>query len=199
MWWKQDQFMKLMIAQMENQDPFAEQESGQFLTQLAQFDTATGIEDLDKSFSSFTETMQSNSALQASTLVGHHVMVPGNTGQLEMGNKIDGIIDLDATSTSVNIDITDDYGQAVTTLNLGQHLAGPVNFSWDGKDANGNILPPGKYHFNASSNVGGTKIAQNTSISAKVDSVSVGQFDQGMKLNLSGLGSVAFKDVSEIR
>ncbi|MBF0264029.1 MAG: flagellar hook assembly protein FlgD [Gammaproteobacteria bacterium] len=196
---KQDQFMKLMIAQMENQDPFAEQESGQFLTQLAQFDTATGIQDLDKSFSSFSQTMQSNSALQASTLVGHNVLVPGNKGSLEIGGKIDGVVNLDATTSQLTVDVLDTAGQTIKTINLGQQLAGPVNFTWDGKDANGNILPPGKYSFNATSTVGNTKLAQNTAISSKVDSVSVGQFGQGMKLNLAGLGAVDFNQVTEIR
>ena len=196
---KQDQFMKMMIAQMENQDPFAEQESGQFLTQLAQFDTATGIQDLDKSFKSFTESMQSNSALQASTLVGHHVLVPGNEGNLEAGGKIDGVIDLDSTSSQLSVEVKDIAGQTIKTINLGQQLAGPINFSWDGKDENGNFLPPGKYSFNATSTIGNSKLAQNLSISAKVDSVSVGQFGQGMKLNLAGLGAVDFNQVSEIR
>jgi len=196
---KQDQFMQMMIAQMENQDPFAEQQSGEFLSQLAQFDTATGIKDLDNSFSSFSQTMQSNSALQASTLVGHNVLVPGGEGNLDISGKIEGKVDLDTTTTSLKVDVTDSSGQAIRTIDLGPQLSGAVNFTWDGKDNNGNLLPPGNYNFQASSSAGNTKIAQNTSISAKVDSVSVGQFGQGMKLNLAGLGAVDFSAVSEIR
>ena len=63
---KQDQFMQLLIAQLKNQDPLQPQENGEFLSQLAQFDTATGIKDLQDSFNNFSSTMQSNSALQAS-------------------------------------------------------------------------------------------------------------------------------------
>jgi flagellar basal-body rod modification protein FlgD len=196
---KQDQFMQLMIAQLQNQDPFEPQENGEFLSQLAQFDTATGIDDLGKSFDNFTTSMQSNSALQASTLVGHSVLIPGGSTYLSGAEGVSGNVALDATTSSLKIDVTDSSGQLVKTLFLGEQLAGDVRFDWDGTDESGNLLPPGKYSFQANSQVGGTNIGQNVSMAAKVDSVSIGQFGQGLKLNLLGMGAVDFASVSEIR
>jgi len=195
---KQDQFMQLMIAQLQNQDPFEPQENGEFLTQLAQFDTATGIDDLGKSFGNFSDTMQSNSALQASTLVGKSVLVPGGTAYFQGSEGISGSVNLDSSTTSLNIQVTDSSGQMIKTIPLGSQLAGNVNFGWDGTDEDGNLMPPGKYNFKASSQIGGENIAQNVSLGAKVDSVSIGQFGQGLKLNLLGMGQIDFTAVSEI-
>jgi len=179
-------------------NPFEPQENGEFLTQLAQFDTATGIDDLGKSFGNFSDTMQSNSALQASTLVGKSVLVPGGTAYFQGSEGISGSVNLDSSTTSLNIQVTDSSGQMIKTIPLGSQLAGNVNFGWDGTDEDGNLMPPGKYNFKASSQIGGENIAQNVSLGAKVDSVSIGQFGQGLKLNLLGMGQIDFTAVSEI-
>ncbi|MBE0509915.1 MAG: flagellar hook assembly protein FlgD, partial [Gammaproteobacteria bacterium] len=73
----QDEFMTLMLAQMKHQDPMNPMENGDFIAQLAQFRTVTGIDQLNNSFNGFSQTMQSSQALQASSLVGREVLVPG--------------------------------------------------------------------------------------------------------------------------
>lgn len=196
---KQDQFMQLLIAQLKNQDPLQPQENGQFLSQLAQFDTATGIKDLQDSFSSFSSTMQSSSALQASSLVGRSVLAPGGYSQLETGNPVVGEVELAASTTNLTLEIVDSAGQTVKTINMGTQASGSVDFSWDGTDDSGNALPPGGYKINAYADVGTEKIAQEVLVSAKVDSVTIGQGGQGMRLNLAGLGSINLSEVKEIR
>ncbi len=196
---KSDQFMQLMIAQLQNQDPFQPQENGAFLTQLAQFDTASGIKDLQSSFSNFTTTMQSNSALQASTLVGHDVLVPGGDAYLSQGGNVSGTVNLDASTPDLAIEVYDASGQLVRTMSLGQQMSGSSNFNWDGQDNSGKVLPPGVYSIKASAKLGNNNIAQEVLTTAKVDSVSLGQVGQGMKLNLFGMGQVDFGAVTEIR
>ncbi len=196
---KQDQFMQLLIAQLKNQDPLSPQDNGEFLSQLAQFDTATGIKDLQKSFSSFTQTMQSSSALQASSLVGRSVLAPGGIAQLETGQLVKGEIDLSSSTTNLAIEITDAAGQVVKNIPMGTQAAGEIAFTWDGTDQNGNSLPPGGYRVRATADVGSEQVAQEVLVSAKVDSVTIGQNGQGMKLNLAGLGSIDFSAVKEIR
>ncbi len=196
---KQDQFMQLLIAQLKNQDPLQPQENGEFLSQLAQFDTATGIKELQDSFSSFTQTMQSTSALQASSLVGRSVLAPGGIAQLETGQNVSGQIDLSSSTTNLSIEITDSAGQLVKTIPMGTQAAGEVSFNWDGTDQSGNYLPAGGYQIKATAVVGSETIAQDVLVSAKVDSVTIGQGGQGLRLNLSGLGSIDFSAVKEIR
>ncbi|MCU7837732.1 MAG: flagellar hook assembly protein FlgD [gamma proteobacterium symbiont of Taylorina sp.] len=195
---KSDQFMRLMLAQLENQDPLEPQENGEFITQLAQMETATGVSELKDSFEKFSLSMQSNSALQASSLVGRSVLAPGGFAQLESGQNVTGEIQLGSSTTNLSIEITDASGQLVKTIAMGTQAAGDVSFSWDGTDADGNIMPPGSYQVKASANVGTEKVAQEVLVSARVDSVTIGQGGQGVKLNIAGLGSIDLSEVTEI-
>jgi len=196
---KQDQFMQLLIAQLKNQDPLEPQENGAFLSQLAQFETAAGAAELQESFDKFSANMQSSSALQASSLVGRSVLAPGGIAQLETGQNVSGHIELGASTTNLMIEITDAAGQLVKTIPMGTQAAGEVGFTWDGTDQDGNSLPPGGYRIRATADVGSEQIAQEVLVSAKVDSVTIGQNGQGMKLNLAGMGSIDFSAVKEIR
>ena len=196
---KEDQFMKLLIAQLKNQDPLQPQENGEFLSQLAQFETAAGAAELQESFDEFSSNMQSSSALQASSLVGRSVFAPGGIAQLETGQNVVGQVDLSASTTNLTLEITDAAGQLVKTIPMGTQASGEVDFTWDGTDQDGNSLPSGGYLVQATAVVGSDTIAQDVLVSAKVDSVTIGQGGQGMKLNLAGLGSVDFSSVREIR
>ena len=72
----QEDFMDLMLTQMNNQDPFKPMENGEFLTQMAQFSAVSGLKDIKESFQGLADTMQSNQALQAASMVGRKVLVP---------------------------------------------------------------------------------------------------------------------------
>ena len=78
----QDEFLELMMTQLQNQDPLNPAESGEFLSQIAQFGTVNGITELQQSFSTLASSLQSNQALQASTMVGRSVLVENNILQL---------------------------------------------------------------------------------------------------------------------
>ena len=79
----QDDFLELMIAQVQHQDPFQPMENGEFIAQMAQFATVDGIQNMESSISELNGTMASNQALTATTLVGRSVMAPG--GEFALG------------------------------------------------------------------------------------------------------------------
>ncbi len=194
---KQDQFMKLMLAQLQNQDPMKPMENGEFLTQLAQFDTATGIKSLQDSFGQLVTSLQSNQALQASSLVGHKVMVPSDTGFLGAEGNISGAVDL-AESGDVVVSIHDVAGSLVKKINLGTQLAGLSEFTWDGTNAEGNMMPAGSYQITANLKKGSDNIGMPIQIAANVDSVSMGQGLNEVMLNLRNLGSIGFSQIKQI-
>ena len=83
-------FLKLMVAQLNNQDPFEPMDNGEFLGQIAQFGSVTGLEELNQSFHSLAATITSDQGLQASALIGREVLAPIATGELTAGGMLRG-------------------------------------------------------------------------------------------------------------
>lgn len=195
----QAEFLKLMTTQMTHQDPTKPMENGQFLTQIAQFGTVSGIQDLQKSFGDFSSSITSSQALQATSLVGRRVSAPGTQGVLDAGGNISGDINLTSSVSSVKVAITDSVtGEVVKNVDLGAHGAGTVPFSWDGTNSNGVMANPGVYKIEATAYVDGKNTALETDIYSKVDSVTMANGTNGLKVNLSGLDSIDFNKIKQI-
>ena len=194
-----DEFLTLMLAQMKNQDPLKPMENGEFIAQLAQFQTVTGVEDLNRTFSDFASSMQSNQALQASALVGREVLVPGSAGFLPANGSLGGSINLPVSTTSAKVNVYTTSGQLLGQVALGPQPAGQAAFNWDGRLADGTVLPPGAYQLEAEAVIDGKVEAVETLISARVDSVSLGQAGREPVLNLANVGPMGFSQVREIR
>jgi flagellar basal-body rod modification protein FlgD len=194
----QEQFLELMITQLKNQNPLKPMENGEFLGQMAQFGTVSGIQELQGSVNSLANALQSNQALQASALVGRAVLTPGGEGILEEGGTVKGAIDLPQSTTALTLKITDSSGQLVRRLELGPQASGPVQFSWDGLTDGGQPAGAGKYRVAAEAMFDGALTAVDAQVATKVESVSLGRDGQGIVLNLAGLGSVPLSEVNEI-
>ncbi len=193
-----NEFLNLLVAQLNNQNPLEPQGNGEFIAQLAQFSQVEGIEKLNTSMGSLLSGYQSSQALQASSLVGHKVIVPTDKAVVDTAETFKGSLVLPVTSSNVYVNIYDSAGASVGRVNLGQQAAGNVSFMWDGKDASGKVLPPGTYKFEAqASYADGTK-GLYTLLPANVDSVTLGQNGGEMLLNLAGLGSVPLSQVQVI-
>ena len=194
----QGDFLKLMVTQLNNQDPLDPQDSGAFLGQIAQFSTVTGIQDLQSSFTDFASSIANDQALQAANLVGRKVIVPLESGILSDGGTIQGELSLPASSPDVSIKITDQSGQVVQSINLGSQVAGPVPFVWNGLKADGTSAPAGQYSVDAQARIDGQNFDLDTQLVADVESVTLGGVGRGLQLNLANQGSVDFSDVTRI-
>jgi len=192
-----EDFMSLMTSQLKNQDPLKPMESGDFLGQIAAFGTVSGIGDLQKSFDGFTTSMQSDQALQGSSLVGRSVLVPSSIGTLTAEEGLKGQINVAEPVTDLKVDIYNEAGVQVRTIAIGA-ADGYTDFTWDGFDENGEALTPGVYQFKASGTIDGDNTAFATGVVAKVESVLVGGGSQGLIMNLGGIGSVPFSEAVEI-
>jgi flagellar basal-body rod modification protein FlgD len=129
----QDEFLKLMIAELNNQNPLDPQDNGEFIAQLAQFSTVEGLDKLNTTTESMSDGMRSSQALQASSLVGQSVIVEGN----EMGLLLNkGIVssysDLPESATDLKLTIEDENGQLLEQFSLGNHAEGEMSIRWDG-------------------------------------------------------------------
>lgn len=190
-------FLALMTTQLKNQDPLKPLDSGDFLGQIAQFSTVSGIGDLNTSFEGFAQSMQSDQALRGSALVGRNVLVPSSIGNLSAEDGFKGQVNVASPVGDLKVQIYNEAGVALRTIPIGT-ASGYTNFSWDGLDDNGLAMPPGVYQYRASGTVGGDNTAFGTATVAKVDSVLVGNGQQGLTINLAGIGSVPFSEVQEI-
>jgi len=195
----QGDFLKLMVTELNNQDPLEPMDNGDFLGQIAQFSTVTGIEGLQTSFSDFASSLSSDQALQASSLIGRSVFAPLREGLLTEGGSIDGELTLPTSSGDVLVKITDASGQLISSIPLGTQEAGPLQFTWDGTKANGERAPAGSYFIDAQALIDGQNFELDTNLLAEVDSVTLATLGKGLQLNLKDLGSVSFSDVSRIQ
>ena len=194
-----NEFLELLVAQLNNQDPMSPQENGEFIAQLAQFSTVEGIEKMNSSIDSMVSSFQSSQALQASSLVGRTVVIPTDQAMIDPQAGFTGQLALPQASGAVTVNVYDDAGSVVSTINLGAQGAGINEFAWDGKDASGNVLPAGKYRFEAQASINGETKQLATLLPANVDSVSLGVGHGGeMVLNLAGLGSIGLSEVFTI-
>lgn len=192
-----EDFMALMTTQLQHQDPLKPMESGEFLGQIAAFGTVSGIGNLQSSFESFATSMQSAQALQGSALVGRDVLVPSSIGTMTAEGGLEGQIYVAAPVTDLKVQIYNEAGVQVRTIELGA-ASDYTDFTWDGFDDDGNALSPGVYQFKASGTVDGDNTAFATGTVAKVESVLVGNGSQGLIMNLAGIGAVPFSEVLEI-
>ncbi len=193
-----EDFMNLMVTELTHQDPFKPMENSELASQISQFATVSGIDELNDSFSSLSDTLISDQTLQAANLVGHDVLAPISTGYLPNGGTIDGVVGLYSSAGNVVVQITDSSGALVRELNLGTQPQGEVSFSWDGITDDGSYAPAGQYQITAQATEDGETVVPYTLIKAKVTSVSLGGAGQEMALNLEGLGPISFNDVAEI-
>lgn len=191
-----NEFLELMIAQLNNQNPLEPQENGEFLSQLAQFSSLEEMQKLSGNVDNVVGEFRSTQALQASAMVGRSVMVPSSTGYLGADGRMNGAVEVDSTTSDLKLTVLDNGGGLVRQIDLGQQEPGQAAFSWDGRDSNGNIMPPGKYQLKAEALTSDGSASFETHVGANVDSVSLG--GGSITLNLSGMGSVALNDVRQI-
>ena len=126
----QEDFLKLMTAQLQNQDPFAPMDNGDFIAQMAQFSTVTGITEINNNLTNLGSKLEPNRVATAAQFLGHSVLVPGLVARPDDKGEIHGVVDLPGYSNDVGLTFTSPSGEIVHTMNLGSNEKGLVGFSW---------------------------------------------------------------------
>ena len=194
-----DMFMRLLLAQIENQDPLKPTDQTDFVAQLAQFSSLEGIQNLASTVEDIGSVYRSSQALQATALVGREVLVSGQVGYLESGGEISGMIEAGQASGDVVMVVKDSSGQVVANRDLGNIGSAETPFTWDGTDNQGAALPEGLYSISIEGTLSGENEALITSVYSRVNSVSIVDNQGGMLLNLNGIGQVESSEIQEVR
>ena len=170
----QSDFLKLMTTQLQNQDPFAPMDNGDFIAQMAQFSTVTGIQDMNASLGKLVEEFDQARIATASNLLGHSVLVPGNIGRPDDEGELHGVLDLPDATISTQLNYVDaDTNNSLFKEDLGPRAAGLVGFKWS--DIPEEILASNKrIKIEALIDTGNGPEQLSPSIYSKVISASVG-------------------------
>ncbi len=193
----EDSFLTLMLTQLQNQNPVEPMDNGEFLSQLAAFETASGIRDLEDSFAVLADALAANQTLQSASLVGRDVIAQTNSAVLAEGEAVTGRVPLEGSVDDLTVEITDPGGAVVRRLSLGAQ-AGSADFQWDGRNDSGAVMPPGNYTVKATGVSGEDVFSVPLEIATRVDSVLLGGQGGDVQLALANGDTVAVSQVKEI-
>jgi len=194
-----DSFLKLLVTQLNNQNPLDPQDNSEFVAQLAQFSSLEGITTLNDTVTGIASNFSSSQALQASSLVGRSVIAQTNKAEIDTSKVFKGSVVVPEAVDPVTIKIVDSDGKTIRTIDMGKQKAGNIDFLWDGKNDAGEVAPVGTYTVNATATYDSKATALITYLPATVNSVTISQTGGELMLNLAGgLGSVALSKVQTI-
>ncbi|WP_353431965.1 flagellar hook capping FlgD N-terminal domain-containing protein [Polynucleobacter sp. MWH-UH23A] len=143
-------FLKLLIAQIQNQDPMAPMDASTMTSQMSQLNMVSSMGNMNTSMTAMLAQMQSVNFMNQAALIGHSPVVAGNGIAFDGATQV--MLGANATNPlkSVVATITDASGNVVNSVDLGNVNTGMTNFIWNGKDANGDTVPAGIYYLSLS-------------------------------------------------
>lgn len=196
----QEDFLKLMTTQLQNQDPFAPMENGDFIAQMAQFSTVSGIKDVNESLSGLAGEYEKARIATAASLLGHSVLLPGNIVRPDENGEIHGVLDLPQASSYTTINFSDPVtGELVHSQAIGAIPSGLNGFSWT------NIPDElkhrdNKFKIEALVDFGEGAQSLSPSIFAEILSASAGEVNNGtITIDLADYGTVDVSTVEKFK
>lgn len=196
----QEDFLKLMTTQLQNQDPFAPMENGDFIAQMAQFSTVSGIGDVNESLSELAGEYEKARIATAASLLGHSVLLPGNIVRPDENGEIHGVLDLPQASSYTTINFSDPVtGELIHSQEIGAIPSGLNGFSWT------NIPDElrhrdNKFKIEALVDFGEGAQSLSPSIFAEILSTSAGETNNGtITIDLADYGTVDVSTVEKFK
>ena len=198
----QEDFLTLMITQLKNQDPFKPMDPAQYVGQLAQFSSVSGLAEINKNISTLTSSLRGNQVLDGAALIGRTVIAEGNQVYRyvpEEGEAIptQGAVEVPAGASSVQLIVRDSAGTLVKTQAM-ETQKGLRGFTWDGSTDAGTTAPSGAYKIEVVAKVGDKNVSLNTSMAAQVSSVALDPATGALMLDTDTLGEIAMGDVERV-
>lgn len=184
-----DRFLKLLVTQMQNQDPLNPTDNAQITSQMAQINTVSGISRLNATVESLRSQFMQMQTLQGAALVGRDITVKGDRVDVESGSG-SGAFELAGTADSVNVEILNAAGRVVDTVKLGALPAGRHDFTWA---AGSTVADGADYRFRIAATAGTVKVTTTSLMRDEV--VAVSTENNALTLETRHSGSVAYADV----
>ncbi|MDD5028827.1 MAG: flagellar hook capping FlgD N-terminal domain-containing protein [Rhodoferax sp.] len=187
----QDRFLKLLVAQLNNQDPMNPMDNAQMTSQMAQINTVTGIQQVNDTLKSMSEQFTAMQVLQGSSMVGRSVLMQGNTLTIQDGSAA-GAVDLAARAESVKVEVLSPGGQVLDSFDLGALDAGQHSFT---RDASAYTYS-GNPSFKITATLGGKAIDNTALMLGTVQSI--GSSNGALTVHLQDGSSVAYSSIKAV-
>ena len=189
----QNQFLTLLVAQLQNQDPLNPVDNAQMTSQMAQISTVSGIEKLNNTVENVTGQFNMMQMLQGTNMIGRMVLTEGNTMAVGSDNKYSAAYDLSGPASNVKVQITTAAGALVDTMDMGTANDGRNYFTWDGAGYNGD---PSQLRFSVVA-TNGEQVVSNTAL-APQSVVAASVANGTLMLELGNGSSMAYSDIKAV-
>lgn len=173
-----DDFLTVFIAQLENQDPLNPVDNSEMIAQLAEFSSLEQLTNMNSTLETLSEDLAALNVTSAVSFLGKVVNAEGNSLSLTDGEASEVTFELEDDAASVSVDVYDEDGNIVASIDLGATAAGSYDYQWDGQDEDGNTLDDGIYYL------------KFTAVDEYDEALDVTTFTQGLVTGLSSLSGV---------
>jgi flagellar basal-body rod modification protein FlgD len=194
----QNDFLKLMTAQLKNQDPFAPVDNTQMVAQMAQFSSLAGISEMNTTLKAISDRLTGGSTGDAMAWIGRTVLTEGNVAWPTTDGALSGQIELADEASDVTVTIQNAQGATLKTVSLGHQSKGSLDFAWDGTTDSGDPAGAGPFTIKVDAlSAKGTKVGATPLVWAPVTSVALDSNGEPV-LTLPGIGQVSASAVRKI-
>ncbi len=191
-----DDFLKLFIAQLQNQDPLSPQDPTEMLGQLAQMTQVEQAYNTTTALNNLLTSQNNNLALSSVGLIGKDIIALGNQLNFDGSNAVELSYQMPSGTDTTTLTIKNASGATIRTIDLGAQTAGKGTYVWDGTDGQGNQLSAGAYSFSISGiDAAGATQTATTFTTGRADGVT---FAEGVAYITIGSVLVPFSDVMRV-
>jgi flagellar basal-body rod modification protein FlgD len=191
-----DAFLKLLITQLQHQDPLNPADSTEFTAQLAQFSSLEQLNNINTNLGTLQLYQASINNAQAVGFIGKEILANGNSIEKTAGRPVACEFDLSADAKRLVVTIYDATGGFVKDIDLSGQFSGRQTVAWDGTDRNGNPVPDGAYRFEVQAE-GADGIA--LSVSPRSRGIVTGVvFEDGVTYLITGQNRFAIGEVLQV-
>ena len=186
--------LKLLVAQVSQQDPLSPQDSNQYVEQLTQFSTLEQLMELNSGVETLALGQMSNNSQEALRFVGHDVIARGDRLTHDQGESQEIGYEVKGDADQANLVIRNEYGEVVFEKGIDPER-GVQRYDWDGRMEDGRSAPSGRYTVSVEASKGDNPVPVDTYVRGQVTGV---RFDEGYPELMIGERRIRMTDVVEV-
>jgi flagellar basal-body rod modification protein FlgD len=189
-------FMKLLVAELKQQDPMDPMNARDMVAQLASLTSVQKLSTIDEKLGGLRDGSAAGNSMQSASLIGKKVTAATNRVTLNSTSTPSGSYKLQDDASTVGVNVIDGTGQVVRSIDVGAQGHGAQSFQWDGRDSTGKRVPNGAYNFSVTATSSkGTPVPVSTEVSGLVTEIT---YENGAPEVVVGGAHVSLADVTSI-